>query len=69
LATVLHKIPARQLFRFNLAAEFVKSPRGCEVEFPYGSFDLVLPSYDDDEQPNMKKRKENPVRPKGAKKN
>jgi hypothetical protein len=46
----------------------VASPKGCEVEFPYGSFDATIPGLSEDEQPNIKKRKENPVKPKGAKK-
>jgi hypothetical protein len=38
------------------------------VEFPYGSFDATIPGLSEDEQPNTKKRKEHPVKPKGAKK-
>jgi integrase len=45
----------------------VASPKGFEVEFPYGNADAPIPGLNDEEQPN-RKRKQHPVKPKGAKK-
>jgi hypothetical protein len=45
----------------------VASPKGFEVEFPFGNIDAPIPGLTDEDQPS-KKRKQDPVKPKGAKK-